>query len=639
MKILAKTKPPGRFRLLFKTLRFVFLIVNRLGGSLILIIALLFLFMSYLRKSPSHILGPPQASIVRRTRYTPDSTEESQECGCRNADLCSTIVPVGSFRPPQDVTPLSTGTLTQQKAFRREHIRKVTMAAWDAYVQDAWGADELQPMSKKGSEVLGNMGVTIVESVGTLYIMNLTSRYEKARDWVQDSLIFDDVQQFVPVYDVTTRILGGLISAYQLTGDSMFFQKAEDLGRRLSGAFNSANGIPYPTCHLGGPHRNLSGLPVDALSAIDDGFECYGETTSQTEAGGISLEFRALAFHSLSPSIRALRCRADRAVQAVIESGPRLLSQFLTEEFQNPTAPRSPNGLIGSKNNAPVKESYLSSADSYYSYVVKAWHSAVNAIGGGPTVDTTATFSKPARAFYEYLVKAWRQGGSCEAYLRYPLDASMHMLLKRAIHESPTHDLYLRTFDVDNESDEAVVDQSMCYLPAVFHLAAQHKNISERRLDQWRDVAAGITKSCVSMYDRFPGYLGGESARYNGGVWVTKGAYRLQADLVEAVFYMSRSTKEPKYAEIAWRILQNMELQCKLSSGAFTVLEERNIGSITKGDKMPSEFLGSTLKLLYLTFTDDDVLSLTDYVFNRAGHPLLVTPALGAINNCHSNLL
>lgn len=594
--------------------------------------------MSYLHKSPSHVLGPPEASIVHRTRSA-ELPDESYICGCTNGDSCSTILPVGSFRATQDNLELSASIIEKQRVHRREHVRKITASAWDAYVEHAWGADELRSTSLKGSDVIGGVGVTIVESVGTLYIMNLTSRYEKARNWISTSLNFDQIQDFVNVYQFSTRILGGLLSAYQLTGDSVFFERAEDLGHRLSGAYSSANGIPYPFCHLGGPHRNLSALPMDALSAIDDGFECYGESTSQTEAGGISLEFRALAFHSLSPAIRSLRCKADRAVQAVIESGPRLLSEYLSEEFEHPTAPRTVDGLIGTKKNVPSKESHLSSADSYYTYVVKAWHSAVNAIGGGPAVDTTATFSKPARAFYEYLVKAWRQGGSCEASLRYPLDAAMHMLLKHAIHESPTHDLYLRAFDEEHESDEAVVDQSMCYLPAVFHLAAQHKNISERRLDQWRDVASGITKSCVSMYDRFPGYLGGESARYNGGVWVTKGAYKLQADLIEAIFYMYRSTGEAKYAEIAWRILQNMELQCKVDNGAFTILEERSIGSISKGDRMPSEFFGATLKFLYLTFSDDTVLSLNEYVFNRAGHPLLVTPALGALNNCHSSFM
>ncbi len=633
MQFLAKKRTPSKASYLFWFFRFVLLIANRLGTSFILLIALVFFVFSYSPKSSTKLIGPPKASVVQRLGSNYDT--DALACGCQHADICSTITPIGSFQAPADLAIDSSNDAELLREHRRQQIRDITASAWEAYVQNAWGSDELKPVSQAGIETFGGMGTTIVESLSTLYVMNLTEQYEKAREWVRTSLDFDKVTNFVSVHETTTRILGGLISAFQLTGDHIFMQKAEDLGERLKEAFESVNGIPYPRCHLGGEHKNITGLTEEEVSSLEDGYLCHGETTTQTEAAGISLELRALGFHSLRPSIRELRCKADRAVQAVIEAGPKLLEQFVTDELEDPTYDGKTE-----KSKRRKEESHLSSASSYYTYLLHAWHSAVSVIGGGPTVDTTSTFTKPARGFYEYLVKAWRQGGSCEPYLRYPLDASMHMLLKRVIHETPTHDLFLKTYDdYEEREEEVVVDQSMCYLPAVFHLAAQQKKVSDRRIDQWFDVATGITKSCVNMYDRFPGYLGGESARYTGGIWVTKGAYELQADLVEAIFYMSRSTGEEKYQEIAWRILQNIDLQCKVQTGGYTVLEEKTLDSIGKGDRMPSAFLGATLKFLYLTFSDASVLPLSEYVFNRAGHPLLVTPGLGSINNCHSDIL
>ena len=54
----------------------------------------------------------------------------------------------------------------------------------------------------------------------------------RARQWVAQRLKFDDVEQ-VSLFEITIRVLGGLLSAYELSGDSLFLQKAEDLGARM----------------------------------------------------------------------------------------------------------------------------------------------------------------------------------------------------------------------------------------------------------------------------------------------------------------------------------------------------------------------------------------------------------------------
>ncbi|CAN8063311.1 unnamed protein product [Agarophyton chilense] len=508
-----------------------------------------------------------------------------------------------------------------------EDIRAAAFSAWKAYEKHAWGFDTLRPLSEKGSDEF-SLAATIVEAIPTLYIMGLKEPYKTARSWVDRHFNLES-SEFVNVHEVTTRIMGALLSSYHLTGDPLFLDKAEILAARLAPTFDTLNGVPYPFCRLAG-FRN---------GTFDAANVCKGKQTSQSAAAGISLEFRALAFHTLRPELRLLRCKADRAVQAVVEAGPRLLKEHISDELKGRTVSiEADEEEEDSDFNSP-DHSRFNTIHSYYSYMVELWQSAVIAIGAGPAIDTTATFTGHARGFYEYLTKAWRQGGGCEATYRYPLDASMHMLLKRAIHQTSTGDLYLRVLDRKSDRSDAMVEQSMCYLPAVFHIAAQHKEISAKREDQWRDVAESITKSCIRMYEHFPGGLGGDSVRFNGKFWITKGAYRLQADLIEALFYMWRSTHEVYYREQAWSTFLKIKKECELENGAFTELEEYTIGNITKGDLMPSEFLGSTLKFLYLTFADTDTLPLDKWVFNRAGHPLVVTPGLGAINTCSIDLI
>jgi hypothetical protein len=56
---------------------------------------------------------------------------------------------------------------------RQIAVRDATRHAWKAYRTFAWGYDELQPISKTSSAWFG-LGLTIVDGIDTLYIMNMT---------------------------------------------------------------------------------------------------------------------------------------------------------------------------------------------------------------------------------------------------------------------------------------------------------------------------------------------------------------------------------------------------------------------------------------------------------------------------------
>lgn len=46
------------------------------------------------------------------------------------------------------------------------------------------------------------------------------------------------------------RVVGGLLSAYDLSGDTMFLEKAKDIGDRLLPAWDTPSGIPYNRINL-----------------------------------------------------------------------------------------------------------------------------------------------------------------------------------------------------------------------------------------------------------------------------------------------------------------------------------------------------------------------------------------------------
>lgn len=51
-------------------------------------------------------------------------------------------------------------------------------------------------------------------------------------------------------FETTIRVLGGLLSAYHLSGDQMFVRRAEDLGSRLIAAYATSSPIPHSDISL-----------------------------------------------------------------------------------------------------------------------------------------------------------------------------------------------------------------------------------------------------------------------------------------------------------------------------------------------------------------------------------------------------
>ncbi len=52
------------------------------------------------------------------------------------------------------------------------------------------------------------------------------------------------------MFEATIRCLGGLLSIFDLTGDEMFLDRAQELGTGLLKAFDTPSGIPWPLVNL-----------------------------------------------------------------------------------------------------------------------------------------------------------------------------------------------------------------------------------------------------------------------------------------------------------------------------------------------------------------------------------------------------
>ena len=235
--------------------------------------------------------------------------------------------------PAQKVTALS-----QDDAEMAKRVREEFLHAWGAYKQYAWGHDELKPLSKSYHDWYGvSLMMTPVDALDTMVLMGLTQQADEARELIASKLSFDQ-DIYVKNFEITIRLLGGLLSSYQLTGDKRLLTLAQDLGNRLLPAFESPTGMPYVEVNLKtGKVRNPE--------------------TNPAEIGTLLIEFGTLS------KLTGNAVYYDKAKRALVELYKR----------------RSAIGLVGSSINVETGKwtdpvSHIGGGiDSYYEYLLKSW--------------------------------------------------------------------------------------------------------------------------------------------------------------------------------------------------------------------------------------------------------------------------
>jgi len=211
---------------------------------------------------------------------------------------------------------LSSQTISdKQKSELAEIIKQEFLHSWNAYKTYAWEHDELKPLSQSFRDWYSeSLLITPVDALDAFYLMGLNEEADSIKEFIINNLSFDK-DFFVKNFEITIRILGGLLSSYQISNDKRLLKLAEDLGNRLLPVFNSQTGMPYMFINL------KSG-------------EVKGEISNPAEIGTLLIEFGALSKLTGNPVYY------DKAKKAI------------TELFNR----RSPIGLVGTTVNVETGE-------------------------------------------------------------------------------------------------------------------------------------------------------------------------------------------------------------------------------------------------------------------------------------------
>ncbi|XP_057967780.1 mannosyl-oligosaccharide 1,2-alpha-mannosidase MNS1-like [Malania oleifera] len=385
---------------------------------------------------------------------------------------------------------------------RREKVKEAMLHAWNSYEKYAWGQDELQPQTKNGVNSFGGLGATLIDSLDTLYIMGLDEQFQKARRWIANSLDFNKNYD-ASVFETTIRVVGGLLSAYDLSNDKMFLEKAKDIADRLLPAWNTPSGIPFNIINLakGNPH-NPGWTGGDSILA---------------DSGTEQLEFIALSQRTGDP-------KYQQQVENVIAE-------------LNKTFPA--DGLL------PIYINPHSGAASY----------------------STITFGAMGDSFYEYLLKAWIQGNKTDAVRGYRemWEISMKGLLSLIRRTTPSSFAYICEKNGNSLNDK--MDELACFAPGMLALGASDygPENAQKFLSLAEELAWTCYNFYQSTPTKLAGenYLFHSGQDLSVGTsWNI-----LRPETIESLFYLWRLTGNKTYQEWGWNIFQAFEKNSRIETG------------------------------------------------------------------------
>lgn len=233
---------------------------------------------------------------------------------------------------------LDTSVNAAESARLAAEVKQEFLHAWLDYRRYAWGHDDLAPLSHRAHDWYAKpLLMTPVDALDTLIVMGFADEAAAARELIATRLDFDQ-DIYVKNFEITIRLLGGLLSGYQLSGDERLLKKADDLGTRLLPVFDSPTGLPYVDVNL------RTG-------------KTRGTQTNPAETGTLLLEFGTLA------RLTGKQIYYDKAKRALVETWKR----------------RSSIDLVGSTLDAEngrwvdPESSISGGIDSYYEYLWKCW--------------------------------------------------------------------------------------------------------------------------------------------------------------------------------------------------------------------------------------------------------------------------
>lgn len=509
--------------------------------------------------------------------------------------------------PPKGSETTSSNTIKINE-LRRNAVRRSFQRSWMAYKRDAWMWDELRPVTGGGKNTFGGWAATLVDSLDTLWIMELYPDFYEAAAAAAALDFSNTTETAANMFETTIRHLGGLLSAYDLSHEPALLQKAKELGDMLYMGFDTPNRMP--------------GFWLN-FAAAREGRQIAGTNDPSASPASLSLEFTRLAqltgedkYYYAIDRIRAFLART--------QSTTKLPGMWpIALDFRSETADGSAFTLGAL-------------ADSLYEYLPKMF-----ILTGG----LEASYEKMYRDSMDVVVK--------HILFRPMLPGKEDILFAGNAHV------------LEDRVDHVPEGQHLaCFVGGMFLLGGRTFGIEEHV-----SIGERVARGCAWAYDSFPTGLMPEiftmmtcptlnECEWDEDKWAAEGShqlkkgfksardprYILRPEAIESIFLLYRVTGNDELRDIAWRMFESITKSTETALGNSAISDVTVTGKTTKMDSMEvsllrascpcmivsdhcceyqSFWLAETLKYFYLIFSDpNDTINLDDWVFNTEAHPL-----------------
>jgi mannosyl-oligosaccharide alpha-1,2-mannosidase len=220
------------------------------------VLAIGFIYMLYTLSFPYET---PGSTPITKTNNKPGQAQQHPQKTQKYKSFDWAKVPFKNHI--ESLTPLPTGepkalppiqfkfgkedaTAKNIRETRREEVRKQFHKCWKNYRQYAWMHDEIRPISGEVTDHFGGWAATLVDALDTLYIMGFEEEFTSAiTDIERIDFGYTDVDT-LNVFETNIRHLGGLLAAFEMSGDKRLLNKAREVGEMLYHAFDTPNHMP-----------------------------------------------------------------------------------------------------------------------------------------------------------------------------------------------------------------------------------------------------------------------------------------------------------------------------------------------------------------------------------------------------------
>lgn len=485
----------------------------------------------------------------------------------------------------------------QTRLSRRDAVKKAFERCWTSYRDQAWLHDELKPVSGGYKDTFGGWAATLVDALDTMWIMDMRDEFNEAVGAVDKNISFASSSSgdVISLFETNIRYLGGLLAAYDLSGDDRLKKKAIDAGDMILKAFDTPNHMPIGRWNIKEAAENKKQMAPSSTSLAEIG-------TMVLELTRLSLITGDARYYDVTQHITDLLDASQMKTKI-----PGLWSVSV-----DPSDARFDTG---------TRYSMGGGADSAYEYFPKMMALLDN-----------------LEPMYERL------------YKRSMAATQEHLIYRPMV---PDEDDILMTGDAESTSNgeggstlTAVTEHLTCFAGGMYALGGR---LTSKESDV--DIGRRLTDGCVWAYNATKSGVMSERllgvpcddkshCTWNETAWraaVGSGVsdrdlppkgiarfkskeYILRPEAIESVFIMYRVTGDRAWQDKAWAMWQAVDGLTRTDL-ANSAVDNVDADEARKLDSMESFWLAETLKYFYLVFSEPTLISLDEWVLNTEAHP------------------